>query len=52
MEKATEAARELARRSVRVRRKKWGEKGFLRRMRKWGKLGGRPLGKRGKNHAN
>ena len=41
---ATEAARLLARRSVEVRRKKWGEEGFKRRLREWGKLGGRPKG--------
>lgn len=42
MTKATEAAKELAKRSIRARRKKWGEKEFVRRMREWGKLGGRP----------
>jgi hypothetical protein len=40
--KASDAARELARLSVEVRRKKWGKKGFRERMRAWGKLGGRP----------
>jgi hypothetical protein len=46
--KASEAARLLARKSVRARREKWGEKGFLRRMREWGKKGGRPpKGKKG-----
>lgn len=40
--KASEAARFLARKSVRARREKWGEKEFTRRMREWGKLGGRP----------
>lgn len=38
----SEAARLLARKSVRARREKWGEKEFLRRMREWGKKGGRP----------
>jgi hypothetical protein len=42
MSKATEAARELARRSIRARRLKWGNEGFRERMREWGKLGGRP----------
>jgi hypothetical protein len=42
MSKANDAARELARRSVEARRKKWGKKEFARRMREWGKLGGRP----------
>jgi len=41
---AKQAARALARRSVEVRRKKWGEKEFKRRLRAWGKLGGRPKG--------
>jgi hypothetical protein len=45
------AATSLARKSVRARRKKWGEKEFLRRMRKWGKLGGRPP-KKGKRDAD
>jgi len=40
--KASKAARLLAQKSVRARREKWGEKEFLRRMREWGKLGGRP----------
>jgi hypothetical protein len=42
MDKTREAAQELAKRSVRARREKWGEKEFVRRMREWGKLGGRP----------
>jgi hypothetical protein len=48
--KKNEAAQMLAKRSVRARREKWGEKEFLRRMRKWGKLGGRPP-KKGKRDA-
>jgi hypothetical protein len=40
--KLSEAARLLARRSVQVRRQKWGEAEFRRRLRAWGKLGGRP----------
>jgi hypothetical protein len=51
MSKASAAARALARRSVAARRQKWGEKEFVRRMRKWGKLGGRPP-KKGKRNAN
>ncbi len=39
---SSEAARLLARRSVRARREAWGEAGFARKMREWGKLGGRP----------
>jgi hypothetical protein len=42
MSKASEAAKELARHSIRARRLKWGETGFRERMREWGKLGGRP----------
>lgn len=51
MSKASQAARELAKRSIRARREKWGEKEFVRRMREWGKLGGRPR-KEGKRDAN
>lgn len=40
--KTTNAARELAKKSVEARRKKWGRKGFVRKMQEWGKLGGRP----------
>jgi hypothetical protein len=42
MKKTSDAARELARRSVEARKQKWGKKGFSERMRAWGKLGGRP----------
>lgn len=42
MRSLTSAASILGRRSVEVRREKWGEEEFLRRMRAWGKLGGRP----------
>jgi hypothetical protein len=51
MSKLSEAARELARRSVEARRRNWGAEGFRKRMRAWGKLGGRPL-KKGKRDAN
>ena len=51
MKKASEAARELAKRSVAVRRLKWGKNGFRKRMQAWGKLGGRPP-KEGKRNAN
>lgn len=34
----------LGKRSASARRKKWGEKEFERRMKAWGKLGGRPKG--------
>ncbi len=36
------AASLLGKRSAQARKAKWGEEEFLRRMRKWGKLGGRP----------
>jgi hypothetical protein len=52
MTKASEAARELARRSIAARRRKWGALGFRERMRTWGKLGGRPRAKKGKGNAN
>jgi hypothetical protein len=39
---ATEAAKELAKRSVAARRLKWGNDGFRKKMQAWGKLGGRP----------
>lgn len=42
MDKASQAARELAKRSVAARRLKWGEEGFREKMQAWGKLGGRP----------
>lgn len=46
MESISSAARALAQRSVEARRRKWGGEGFRRRMREWGKLGGK-FGKRG-----
>jgi hypothetical protein len=36
------AASALGKRSAEVRQKKWGKKEFLKRMREYGKLGGRP----------
>ena len=39
-----EAASLLGKRSANARRKKWGTAEFKRRMREWGKLGGRPKG--------
>jgi hypothetical protein len=50
MAKASEAAKELAKRSVAARRRKWGAVGFRERMRRWGKKGGRPP-KKGKRDA-
>jgi hypothetical protein len=37
-----EAASALGKRSADVRQKKWGKNEFKKRMREWGKLGGRP----------
>ena len=39
-----EAASLLGKRSAYARLKKWGKAEFERRMREWGKLGGRPKG--------
>jgi hypothetical protein len=44
MTKMSQAASLMGHKSARVRRKKWGEKEFVRLMRQWGKLGGRPKG--------
>jgi hypothetical protein len=52
MRKASEAARELAKLSVAARRRKWGADGFREKMQAWGKLGGRPRGKKGNRNAN
>lgn len=42
--KLNAAASLLGKRSAYARRKKWGEAEFKRRIRAWGKLGGRPRG--------
>jgi hypothetical protein len=52
VKKLNEAAKELARLSVATRRRKWGAEGFRKRMQAWGKLGGRPRGKKGNRNAN
>ena len=39
-----QAASLMGRKSVEARKKKWGKKGFVRRLREWGRLGGRPKG--------
>ena len=41
-EPLNKAASMLGKRSAEARRKKWGKKEFVKRMREWGKLGGRP----------
>jgi hypothetical protein len=42
--KVNEAASLLGQLSALTRRKKWGTAEFKKRMREWGKLGGRPKG--------
>ncbi len=41
---ASSAASLMGKRSAEARAKKWGTAEFNRRMRVWGKLGGRPKG--------
>jgi hypothetical protein len=42
------AASLMGRKGVQARIKKWGRKEFVRKMREWGRLGGRPKGTRRK----
>ena len=42
--KASQAASLLGKRSVAARRKKWGDAGFIEKMREVGEKGGRPKG--------
>jgi hypothetical protein len=44
MNSMSQAASLMGRRSVEVRIKAWGKVEFTRRMREWGKKGGRPKG--------
>jgi len=44
MTEIQKAASALGRRSVEARIQKWGKRDFARKMREWGKLGGRPKG--------
>jgi len=44
MTDVSKAASLMGRRSAEARIKKWGLADFERRMREWGKLGGRPKG--------
>ena len=44
MADVSKAASVMGRKSADARKKKWGKKEFARRMREWGKLGGRPKG--------
>jgi hypothetical protein len=46
MTDVSKAASLMGRKSAKARAAKWGKKEFVRRMREWGKLGGRPKGKR------
>jgi hypothetical protein len=41
---ASAAASLMGKRSAEARKQKWGEREFAKRMREWGKLGGRPKG--------
>ena len=53
MSDISRAGRALGHRSVEARILKWGKREFVRKMREWGKLGGRPPKKKlksGKNH--
>lgn len=40
----SKAASLMGRKSAKARAAKWGKKEFVRLMREWGKLGGRPKG--------
>ncbi len=44
VEAVNEAARLMGLQSAEARQKAWGKREFTRRMREWGKLGGRPKG--------
>jgi hypothetical protein len=44
MAKVNKAASLMGKRSAEARKQKWGKEEFKRRMREWGKLGGRPRG--------
>jgi hypothetical protein len=48
----SKAASLMGRKSAEARKKKWGQKEFVRKMRKWGKLGGRPKGRGKKGKRN
>ncbi len=42
MTEVSKAASLMGKKSAKARAAKWGKKEFVRRMRVWGKLGGRP----------
>ena len=48
MDNINKAASLMGCKSAEARKKKWGKKEFVRRMREWGKLGGRPKGSKKK----
>jgi hypothetical protein len=41
----SKAASLMGRKSAQARQKKWGKQEFVRKMREWGRLGGRPKGR-------
>ena len=44
MEPVSRAASLMGRRSAEARLKRWGKGEFVKRLREWGRLGGRPKG--------
>jgi hypothetical protein len=48
MADVSKAASVMGRQSAAARARKWGKKEFVRRMREWGNLGGRPKGSKKK----
>jgi hypothetical protein len=44
MTKVSKAASLLGKKSAQTRKEKLGQKEFVRKLRRWGKLGGRPKG--------
>ena len=49
MKDVSKAASLMGRKSAKARKQKWGAKAFARKMREWGKLGGRPKNSGKKN---
>ena len=49
MNDVTKAASLMGKKSAAAREKQWGRKQFVKKMREWGKLGGRPMGSKKKN---
>ena len=52
MSDISRAGRALGHQSVEARILKWGKREFVRKMREWGKLGGRPPKKKLKSGKN